>query len=129
MNRNGDSEKSYKTRNPKVDKPKVEKPKRTPKPKVEKPAKAPVEFKNLDNDAELTAMFLEDLDFLKRDTTKKMEKIMSNPKLSAEEKKKKTDRIINKLQKFLMEYAQDYDKHGDAFKQIKLEKERNFGKM
>ena len=110
-------------------KPKVEKPKRTPKPKVEKPAKAPVEFKNLDNDAELTALFLEDLDFLRRDTTKKMTKIMSDSKLSAEEKKKKTDRIINKLQKFLMQYAQDYDKHGDDYKRIKLEKERNFGKM
>ena len=89
-----------KPRQPKVEKPKVEKPKRTPKPKVEKPAKAPVEFKKLDNDAELTALFLEDLDFLRRDTTKKMTKIMSDSKLSAEEKKKKTDRLINKLQKF-----------------------------
>ena len=118
-----------KPRQPKVEKPKVEKPKRTPKPKVEKPAKAPVEFKKLDNDAELTALFLEDLDFLRRDTTKKMTKIMSDSKLSAEEKKKKTDRLINKLQKFLMKHAKSYDDYGDDYKQIKLEKERNFGKM
>ena len=119
-----------KSRQTKVEKqPKVEKPKRTPKPKVEKPAKAPVEFKNLDNDAELTAMFLEDLDFIKRDTTKKMTKIMSDSKLSAEEKKTKTDRLINKLKKFLMKYAKSYDDYGDDYKQIKLEKERNFGNI
>ena len=54
---------------------------------------------------------------------------MNDSKLSAEEKKKKTDRLINKLQKFLMKHAKDYDEHGDAFKQMKLEKERNFKKM
>ena len=72
-------EKPKRTPKPNVEKPKVEKPKRTPKPKVEKPMKAPklkvekpmkanIEFKNIDNDEALKKIFLEDLDFIYRDT-------------------------------------------------------------
>ena len=129
-----------KSRLPKVEKPKVEKPKRTPKPKVEipmkapklkveKPMKAPIEFKNIDNDEALKKIFLEDLDFIYRDTAKKINKIKENTKLSAEEKHKKIGRLIKKIEKFTIKYGQDIDKNGEAIKQMQFEKERNFGKM
>ena len=118
-----------KPRQPKVEKPKVEKPMKAPKLKVEKPMKAPIEFKNIDNDEALKKIFLEDLDFIYRDTAKKINKIKENTKLSAEEKHKKIGRLIKKIEKFTIKYGQNMDKNGEAFKQMQFEKERNFGKM
>ena len=126
-------EKPMKTPKLQVEKPmkapklKVEKPMKAPKLKVEKPMKAPIEFKNIDNDEALKKIFLEDLDFIYRDTSKKINKIKENTKLSAEEKHKKIGRLIKKIEKFTIKYGQNMDKNGEAFKQMQLEKERNFG--
>jgi len=133
-----------KPRQPKADKPKrtpkpkVEKPKRTPKPKVEKPKKETPkdklqkkfkEYNSLSEKDLLHQLFKEDLDIVKRETVKKMAKIMNNSNLSEVEKKKKTDRLINNTKNFLMKHAETYEKDPEFHKQVYLEKQRNFGNM
>ena len=72
-------------------------------------------------------LFLEDLDIVKRETIKKIQKIQENKKLSAEQKQKKNDKLINQTSNYLMKHAETYDKNPEIYKKIYLEKQRLSG--